>query len=77
MPLRFMAVYIAMMPRLKAEENLEAYEVAAMGAGSFTKSYSRQVLRRWQADAELKKTKRKMSKEEYKIVMASRGMKVR
>jgi len=65
-----------MLPRLRGEENTEAWKIAAIGAGTMKEEDRKQLINGWRNDALEGQQRPKLSKEQSKIMLASIGIKV-
>jgi hypothetical protein len=65
--------FVREIPKLRAEENLEAVSIAAIGAGTMSKELKADILSDW-GNYLPKQSRPKLSKEQGKIMLASMGI---
>lgn len=71
-----MTIYIEMLPKLKAREALLNVNIAAIGAGMMEKEDRQKLINEWKNAADIKKVKKKLTKEQYEMMLSTMGIKV-
>ena len=78
MPVPLLNEYVENLPRLTAEESLQAAERVAVGSGSLKKGKGRQIAGQWQrATGRTRHVLKPSSKEAYVAQMAMQGIAVK
>lgn len=78
MPIPLLNAYADNLPRLTAEESLQAAERMAVGSGSLKKGKGKQIAGQWQrATGQTRQVLRPSSKEAYVAQMAMSGIGVK
>lgn len=74
MPVPLLQAYLAMLPRLEAEESLVAAERIAVGTGSMTKDGRDQVIDAWRTAAQIRIIRRPRDRVTHGAQLASVGI---
>ncbi len=76
LPVSEIELFAKMLPRLKGEENIQAWQIAAAAAGTLEKNDRMFLIRTWRDQATPRSRRQRVSAEQGKIMLASIGIKV-
>ena len=76
LPVGTIELFAKMLPRLRAEENIEAWQIASTAAGTLERNDRMFLIRTWREQATPRSRRQRVSAEQGKIMLASIGIRV-